>query len=676
MFCKNCGTKLKDDAQFCLNCGCKVAIEKVMEEPIEEPVFPDEQEQPRKKKSKKFWLIPVIVCLLIALAGGGVFAYTKVQEDKYTKTVEQAREHVKKKEYDKAVEKYNIAIKIVRKKDTAYLELAEVYVEQGDMKNAVEILKKADENVDGKQVKKRLGELQEIQQVKEEQEHVENIYDKFAEELVSKYGKSRAASILASEDEDVEGDMGNIVTSVELGEEAYGIVSILQKDMNHDEVPELIVVRVAKEDDDARFYNNFLYVQVYTMENDKIVELQQPKRIMRYGTMQLYEAGNLNVFVKEENGENYLCVLNCMRSNAFGEFAYNMYMDIMQIEGKDIVCKKSVTVGNGEIYNTTDLSIDELYNTEFADREVIYASENNMDDWYGGLIEPFSKEMSQYFDLGEVFLYEFRGDWYHQKQVYGAESLPLPYNYNWSEELENTTDIFRIKAYYKEEYSQQIWDYLDYTEEMTKDRLDESIQKQAYREILNEYASAIEDSEDAENRYVNVNAQTIELRWISEENIYCAYYDIDGNGMEELLFAADDDYDDVDGYRIFDIYSFDGVNARKLYHNDDLAEYPQFHIYKDGTMYKYTHLTKGDYGRGYFYKMNENGYSAHLREMYVYSMEEYSEPSYIRGQEVLTEEQFQGKRNGIGEEVTFSWTSLKDTIAKEDEAFMNEGKEE
>lgn len=657
MFCKNCGTKLKDDAQFCLNCGCKVAAEqekeiiqldvteKVVEEPIEESVCSELEEQPQKKKSKKLWLIPVIVCLLAVVTGGGVFAYAKVQEEKYTKTVEQAREHVKKKEYDKAVEKYNVAIKIVRKKDTAYLELAEVYVEQDDIKNAVETLKKADEKAKGKQVTKRLGELQEIQEVREKEERIENTYETFiTEELATEYDNSQASSVSVS-DEDSVGDMANVVQSVSIPEEAYGIVSTLKKDMNNDGVPELIVVRIAKEENDAQFYTNFLYVQVYTIKDDEVVALQQPQRTMRYETMRMQESGNLNVFVKEENGENYLCVLNCMRSTAMQEFVYHMYMDIMQIEDEDIVCKKSISVDRNTLYDTTDLSLEDFHKQEFGERKILYQNDEEGAYWYRDLEEPLQKEVEEYVHL-KGFAARFASDSFRQQINQFESPLPLPYDRAFSEDSENVTDIFRLRAIESKGEHDQFWEYLDYTTPVNMETFSEEEMKSAYQKIIDEYrverSKKMDDKWDTACSHINLDGIGLSMR--AGSDIMYGLYDIDGNGISELIFCYDD--------TIIDVHSYDGNSARRVVNENSVAQDDKLHIYKDGTIY-INYLSETKYASANFGKMSDIGYSMNL---------------------FRSEEDDTGVQE-LGEEIEINWQGLDVPLAETAQSEINDESE-
>ena len=89
----------------------------------------------------------------------------------------------------------------------------------------------------------------------------------------------------------------------------FGIHSILETDLDGDGVSELVVVRIASEDLDKGLYSEHLYVHVFRKDGDQVIELQQPKRIMRYGIMRIIYSGNLDIFVKEENGEKYKLIL-------------------------------------------------------------------------------------------------------------------------------------------------------------------------------------------------------------------------------------------------------------------------------------------------------------------------------------------------------------------------------
>ena len=76
MYCRNCGSKLKDNAKFCGECGWKI------EDVTESEIISDE-EQPQKKKRAKKIILPVILMAILLMAAV-VVIYLKQKSTKET----------------------------------------------------------------------------------------------------------------------------------------------------------------------------------------------------------------------------------------------------------------------------------------------------------------------------------------------------------------------------------------------------------------------------------------------------------------------------------------------------------------------------------------------------------------------------------------------------------------
>ena len=74
MYCRNCGSKLKENAKFCGECGWKI------EDVTESEIISDE-ERPQKKKGVKKIILPVILMVILFISVV-VVIYLKQQSTK------------------------------------------------------------------------------------------------------------------------------------------------------------------------------------------------------------------------------------------------------------------------------------------------------------------------------------------------------------------------------------------------------------------------------------------------------------------------------------------------------------------------------------------------------------------------------------------------------------------
>lgn len=611
------------------------------------------------KKRRQFQIIAVVIIVCVAVGASGFFVNIMMKDNKYNKKIEEAKEYIKQEKYDDAVHAYRDSIAIRPKREAAYLGLAEVYLSQNQPELALEILTEGDSKTKSEKIKKLCKEVETIAEQTDMTEanilKEEMLYTDYIEgTLIPAYGISQGGRFSLAYDFGTQGETRLYNSQKPPG--AFGIHSTLETDLDGDEVPELVVVRIASEELDGRLYSEHLYVQVFRMNGDQVIELEQPKRIMRYGIMKITESGNLDVFVKEENGEKYLCVLNCMRSPLM-QFSYNMYLDVMQVEGNKIVCRKSAQMDTNCIYDTTDLSLEELYGQEAAQRNILYQTDEsyltNSNKWYGDLIEPFESHFVQYVNFNQILPLYFNSDRSVMNFSNYRDSLPLPYDFGFSEKIKDTFDVFRLRAVWANNEKYQYWDYLDYTK-----KRDAEVQTvhNAYKKIIDEYREALITGTPISNtQFLDVNNLGIALSAYSNERIFYGFYDIDSDGTEELLVGLND----VDAnIRIMDIYAYDGSIARKLMYDETMAERSPTNIYADGTIYKYS-PDGASYGKAYFYKLSKEGYAAALYEQYELNTEDYPGSPYYNGNEHLTQEQFDAKITALGPMISVGWYNIE-----------------
>ena len=147
--CKHCGAQLNDDERFCYQCGTSV--------------FGQDNETATVKKQKKLWpFILVFAVILLVLIGQLVYKFVSGStEKKYNNQLALAERYLDELDYDKAIAAYKAAIEIDPIQAEAYLGLAEVYLEEGNIQAAIDILKDGYEITGTSKLKKRLSELEE-----------------------------------------------------------------------------------------------------------------------------------------------------------------------------------------------------------------------------------------------------------------------------------------------------------------------------------------------------------------------------------------------------------------------------------------------------------------------------------------------------------------------------------
>lgn len=158
MFCRNCGTELREGAAFCQNCGTPVtAQEPVQETPAAAPMqktaevtpaaVPMQEAKPDKKKeksngNKSAVIVLVVLILLIIGAGAGVAFYFTGDGYNIKKNMKLAQRCFEEKEYEDAIGYYDEALDLDDTLVDAYLNSADIYVLQDEYEAAIELLAK------------------------------------------------------------------------------------------------------------------------------------------------------------------------------------------------------------------------------------------------------------------------------------------------------------------------------------------------------------------------------------------------------------------------------------------------------------------------------------------------------------------------------------------------------
>ncbi len=145
MVCDKCGNKIADGVIFCGKCGNMIEVK--------------QETEIRKKKS----ILPFIVLgvlLIIAIITIVVMTVKSNPNRKYEKQLKIAQRYVDELDYEKAIAAYKAAIEIDPKRPEAYLELAEVYEDNGNYDEAIRILKEGYDKTNDEEIKEFLERLE------------------------------------------------------------------------------------------------------------------------------------------------------------------------------------------------------------------------------------------------------------------------------------------------------------------------------------------------------------------------------------------------------------------------------------------------------------------------------------------------------------------------------------
>ncbi|MEE1032352.1 MAG: tetratricopeptide repeat protein [Ruminococcus sp.] len=167
MYCQNCGTKNNIEDTYCMGCGAPLLEQK--EEITEKP----------KKSNTKLWIVIITEILLIACAIVAILIFPRMRSEKqYNNLVVLAERYFEELNYEKAEAAYLEAISIDPMQETPYMQLAEIYMQQGQGERAKEVLLEGYVKTGSETLYEKYQEYAEvIKQQKEQEEEQENIQE-------------------------------------------------------------------------------------------------------------------------------------------------------------------------------------------------------------------------------------------------------------------------------------------------------------------------------------------------------------------------------------------------------------------------------------------------------------------------------------------------------------------
>ncbi len=172
-------------------------------------------------------------------------------------------------------------------------------------------------------------------------------------------------------------------------------------------------------------------------------------------------------------------------------------------------------------------------------------------------------------------------------------------------------------------------------------------QSKAYQRILDEYAEAIEAMNHGSYRAEQyphvkcvVNHREGTATGPSGVNYNYLWFDVDGNGIDELIIAAGFEYGmymDMHAMRVLDIYTYDGTQALELFQDAALGDTAYLLVGAENEIYFVDENSGNE--RQTLLKIEPDGVS--LKEIYSYRIrEENGQKVYYNDTETLTSAEF------------------------------------
>ena len=187
--------------------------------------------------------------------------------------------------------------------------------------------------------------------------------------------------------------------------------------------------------------------------------------------------------------------------------------------------------------------------------------------------------------------------------------------------------------------------------------------RSAYSVIIDEYKGAMltfvssQDSDYVRGLYPHVNMTLVhhQYSWPDTTQLYYTYYDIDGNGSDELLVGSGTP--DGSSVSYYDIFTSDGVNVKKLFYNESLGERSYLTIYTDGSIHFQGSNGAAD-GTVQCWMLAGDGVTPVMLLGYDYHYDEAGQVQYLNVAGTMSPEEYEGSLAGKTAVTVTGWTML------------------
>lgn len=170
-----------------------------------------------------------------------------------------------------------------------------------------------------------------------------------------------------------------------------------------------------------------------------------------------------------------------------------------------------------------------------------------------------------------------------------------------------------------------------------------------YNDVLTQYSDMVQNDFYADLRdsdtYESSFGKDIgfEIR-AHKQNIYYAFYDIDGNGTMELIIAGEENGVSNPSFSPwnYDLYGYDGTNVVHIFPEMDFGYRTNFSLYDNGVIEVFYSSSAAESGVD-FYKLSTDGFTPELIDSFTAAAHlEGDEPvfTYSQNGNEITEEEY------------------------------------
>lgn len=294
MYCRKCGEKIDDEAQFCPACGAQ----------IEKTVSGEkaENQQVKKKGKRRIWvllgvLLVIAACLVLAL-----FIAKQRKEKLFDSNLAAGNKYLEDMDYEKAEDSFLKAIKIAPKKKEPYMKLTDIYREQDNPQKAIAILKKAEKHVNTKK--------------EENQDVVQryNLYTYVDEVLIPDEGQCKEGEYTCNY---INTEHFLTVDSIH---SEKGVMNWTIKDFDDNGKEELLVLMLKNQEkafDADEVERNAVYLQMYA-NVDGEVKLED-EYVGLCPVLGFGDKEDDGIFLKKTDGKIYICGSNAAYTHMYSD---------------------------------------------------------------------------------------------------------------------------------------------------------------------------------------------------------------------------------------------------------------------------------------------------------------------------------------------------------------------
>lgn len=331
MYCTKCGKQNKENARFCAFCGAPLKPDGNAgnRNTARQDAAQKGEEKKKNERSKKLLLITLSILIIFVAAAVTIMAFLlpRQREKKYRVELSDGNRYLEELDYEKAETSYLAAIAVEPKEEEPYLRLAEIYNVQGEPEKAVEILRQGVDATAGNEVREKY-----------------DLYTYVDRVLVPELGQCEEGEYTSK----------YVRTSTYVGVEPIhsqkGVLTSRIRDFDNDGNEELMVLVMTNNEQVNPYTDknrNVVYLRMYESVEGEIV--LKSEFMALYPVMGSATLENSGIFLQEYDGKTYICgtTYNLNYMTADGS-SFNSFVFLYSGEKFEKMAGTDATVGGSE----------------------------------------------------------------------------------------------------------------------------------------------------------------------------------------------------------------------------------------------------------------------------------------------------------------------------------------